>query len=347
MLYKKKSRDHGTLGHLFSLLGRLPHANDPKKDLHACLDVLITIVKGHIIAAACNELGLRDMDGTLSLASQLQLGNEAKNRSFIMDLAIKIVDDYLWMPNAMLNQSISESCDGVYNYTRILCHCGSLVMEFTNAGKYGDGKRIRGCWKFFLLHFYKEGRTKYALESLLLQFQLYSLPPTLAHQVQWERFINTKGGMGNNISCDLHNEHVNRIFKEAIGNMGSNFTEHSTTRVARSVTFLDNLANNLDKQCSVVPDTTAHHTRSSDHDIRQVCNTLCKQQSFTVIPGRYHSNFKSLSTNPLKSLDWNKMEKWVKAKALQYEKRSGLMREGNVSDEEATDIESDATDDEL
>ena len=34
----------------------------------------------------------------------------------------------------------------------------------------------------------------------------------------------------------------------------------------------------------------------------------------------------------------------MKAKALQYEKRSGLnMREGNVSDEEATDIESDAT----
>lgn len=40
------------------------------------------------------------------------------------------------------------------------------------------------------------------------------------------------------------------------------------------------------------------------------------------------------------------MEKWVKAKALQYEKRSGLMREGNVSDEEAN-TESDATDDEL
>ena len=74
---------------------------------------------------------------------------------------------------------------------------------------------------------------------------------------------------------------------------------------------------------------------------------VTKQQSFTIIPGCYHSNFKSLSTNPLKSLDWNKMEKWVKAKALQYEKRSGLMREGNVSDDEATDIESDATDDEL
>ena len=65
-----------------------------------------------------------------------------------------------------------------------------------------------------------------------------------------------------------------------------------------------------------------------------------------VLPGHYHSNFKSLSTNPLKVLDWNKMKRWVNAKALQYEKHSGLMREGNVSDEKAN-TESDATDDEL
>lgn len=131
-----------------------------------------------------------------------------------------------------------------------------------------------------------------------------------------------KGGLDNNIPCDLHNKHVNRIFKEAIGNMGSNFTEHSTTRVARSVTFLDNLASSLDKQRSVVPDTIAHHTQSSNHDIRQFVKMVTKQQSFTIIPGRYHSNFKSLSTNPLKSLDWNKMEKWVKLG--HYNMRSGV-----------------------
>ena len=130
-----------------------------------------------------------------------------------MDLAIKIVDDYLWMPNAILNQSKSES--------RILCHCGSLVMEFTYAGKYGDGKRFRGCWKFFLLHFYKEGRTKYALESLLLQFQLVLPSYTCTSGTVGGRFINTKGGMGN-VSRDSHNKHINWIFKEAIGNTSPN-----------------------------------------------------------------------------------------------------------------------------
>ena len=35
----------------------------------------------------------------------------------------------------------------------------------------------------------------------------------LAHQVMWHRFVNTKGGMGKNIPCDLYNEHVNRLVK--------------------------------------------------------------------------------------------------------------------------------------
>ena len=144
-LYKKKSRDHGTLGHIFSLLGRLPKANDPKKDMHACLDVLMTIMKGYIIATACKELGLKDMDSILSIISQLKMGGEVKNHSFIMDLAIRIVDDYLWMPNAMLNNPVSESGDSVYNYSRILCHFGSLVMEFTNAWERGDSEWILRC----------------------------------------------------------------------------------------------------------------------------------------------------------------------------------------------------------
>ena len=74
-----------------------------------------------------------------------------------------------------------------------------------------------------------------------------------------------------------------------------------------SITFLENVAKTMDRQCSVVPDTIAHHTQSS---IRQVVKVVCKQKSLTVIPGQYHSNFKSLPTNPIrvKSLDWNKTD---------------------------------------
>ncbi len=44
-----------------------------------------------------------------------------------------------------------------------------------------------------------------------------SLSPDLVHQLT---YVNTHGGNGRNISCDLHNEHVNKQFKEIIRNMG-------------------------------------------------------------------------------------------------------------------------------
>ena len=55
----------------------------------------------------------------------------------------------------------------------VLCAILPHVMEFTDAWPEGDGERVlMSCWRFFLLHFYSGGRTKYALEALLLQFQI-------------------------------------------------------------------------------------------------------------------------------------------------------------------------------
>ena len=61
----------------------------------------------------------------------------------------------------------------------------------------------------FILHFHAAQCTKYAFEQLHLNLQLALLPPPLAHQLKWNHFVNTHGGCGHNIPCDLHNEHVN------------------------------------------------------------------------------------------------------------------------------------------
>ena len=66
------------------------------------------------------------------------------------------------------------------------------------------------CWKVLLVHFREGGRTKYAWEALQLLFQLQQLSPSASHQLKWGRFIDAKGGLGRNIPCDLHNEHINR-----------------------------------------------------------------------------------------------------------------------------------------
>ena len=80
-------------------------------------------------------------------------------------------------------------------------------------------------WKYLTLLFFSNGRTKYAMEALTLQFQQYGLPPHQAFEVKWSRFINSKGGMGNNVSCDLHMEHLNRACKTTIAGVGANVSQ--------------------------------------------------------------------------------------------------------------------------
>lgn len=92
----------------------------------------------------------------------------------------------------------------MYNYARALCHFGTLVMEFRDAWAEGDGDRIFQCWQLFMPHFIACGCTKYSLEALCLQFQVKAvLSPQLAHQIKWDRFVNTRGGMGKKHSMRL------------------------------------------------------------------------------------------------------------------------------------------------
>ena len=53
--------------------------------------------------------------------------------------------------------------------------------------------------------------------------------------------MNTHGGKGRNKPCDLHNEHVNKQYKETNGKKGANFTQFASTHAARAVSSLERL----------------------------------------------------------------------------------------------------------
>jgi len=200
-LYSKSPRDHGTLSNLLTQLRRLPNAKLPKDDMHACEDGLLTIYHGHIVARACMELGIASPDADPSDDAKVDL----------REVATKVVQECTVVSDAIVGHHVEDCSDGVYNYARVLCHYSALVTEFLDGWKEGDGERVLRCWKVFLMHFYSSNRTKYAFESLRVQFQLATLPPHLVSQLTWDRFVNTHGGTGRNIPCDLHNEHVNQI----------------------------------------------------------------------------------------------------------------------------------------
>ncbi len=143
--------------------------------------------------------------------------------------------------------------DDVYNYQCNLLDQGLLYMNFVDAIAEGDGDRIIRCWKYLLLHFYAENKTKYAIEAQYLLLQQYCLlSPRQAFRQRWNRSVNNKGGAGKNVSLDLDLEHDNNYLKQSIKKMGHNITTTAISRACRVLKLSRNLCDNLRKECFVM-----------------------------------------------------------------------------------------------
>ena len=121
-------------------------------------------------------------------------------------------------------------------YNKRLLGLGCFYLEFSNAIKEGDGERVLRCWRYLLPLFKSSGRKNYSIEvlNMLCQYE-YKLTPCQAQELIWSRFISTHNSWAN-IPGDLHQEHLNRVVKDAIRGLHSNKTEKAITRVARENT---------------------------------------------------------------------------------------------------------------
>lgn len=335
-MFTTSSSNHGTLSQMCSLLGRLPAAKDPKKDMNASTDFLVTVLKGHYIAAACNILGLEKADSPIPGVPDHKKSSLQEQQAFMFKIAGQVVDQCGLVDEAVLFEKETNPRDGVYSYTRVLCHCFSLALEFMDAWSEGDGDRICRCWKIFMLHFRSGTNTKYALQALHLQFQLLQLSPSVSHQLKWGRFVNYRGGAGNNIPCDLHNEHVNRGVKEIINHMGANLTEAAVRQAGQSVSMIGDIIQNFDT-CTGLPFvSSAHSTRSDEEDVLKIVNVVRGNDLLTVRPGRAHSQFPGMTPNPFSRLNKKDTLQWIVSKQMDKVDWNSLLRFED-EDEDAED----------
>ena len=175
----------------------------------------------HIWELLISQKSLLLKHSCISAKHQLSCKNHTL---YIFDIAGLLTDNLTLIGQAFnLQKPMQDTDDKVFNYGRVMCHFASLLIEFIDACREVDGKRVIRCWRLFLPHFYVARRTKYALEALNIQMQLKVLSPQLSHELTWSRFVNTHGDLGNNISCDLANEHINKQIKEIVANMGQTF----------------------------------------------------------------------------------------------------------------------------
>ena len=287
-------------------------------------------------------LGISTAEGIVVIPEELKKAKPIDQCKFVSEIASKVVERLTLVSSAFLDPGkLNDSRDTCYNYARVLCHYGSLVMEFRDAWAEGDGERVIRSWRMFLPHFRAAGRTKYSLAALTVQLQTKAiLSPNAAHQVTWHRFVNAQGGKGRNIPCDLFNEHINKQVKYIIRNMGSNLTEGALQRAAHSVTSLQTIYEQYDSHTGVPYTTSAHKTKPDTNDVLKVMKIVSDYNLLTPKPGRNHTAFQRLHLDPLRKWDIAKTKKWIETKKKEIEKfRRCENEEDSCSDDEDSDEE--------
>lgn len=229
-----------------------------------------------------------------------------------------------WMESQQSQRTSSHTAksdaeeDGIYNYACSTLSLGLLFQEFEDAIHEGDGDREERIWKILLLIFKakvkrKGSRTKYAFEAFRYIAPLNSLlTPRMAHKLKWGKFVNTTGGHGKNITCDIRVEHEVRETKELLTGIGGKLEEKNAQRVVKAQHKLDGVVSNFDKECEVNPQSQSHKKLSPEIDVDNMLNDLQKRNVFCFQHGRQHKAFPKHAKSIIQDLDMGMLLKWLK-----------------------------------
>lgn len=213
------------------------------------------------------------------------------------------------------NEGGSIQEDNVQAYAKEVMTLGLLYAEFADGIRAGSGIRVIRCWKFLMLVYKAAQRKNYSCEAFALLAQMnFILSPRLSQQLKWSRFVNTRGGKGNNIPCDLHMEHLNRVLKDGIKGLGANKTEKAITRLGKCISSFDQILTNFDESLEVHHSADFHTVASLEKDITLVVNELTQNvQPFSFSKGRSHKNVR-VKKPIMKTIDSAKFHSWMKEK---------------------------------
>ena len=134
-------------------------------------------------------------------------------------------------------QSEEETSDYKRNYHTARMTFGLFIMLFTDAVKEGDPRILLHSIKIALLFLFTYGRVRYAYVVLLFLATFYAiLSPGMGFELIHNRFFNALGKIRGNIPLDLRMEHLNKLLKTALKQLGANVCESAEQRIARALT---------------------------------------------------------------------------------------------------------------
>ena len=197
---------------------------------------------------------------------------------------------------------------------------GLLAKDFVSARKMGDGKRIIRLYKFLLLYFKLESRSKYSYYSLYTIMQAFHLlPPSLAHELVWNRTNNSKGKINSNVENDRTCEHHVKSFKSDRKDFQGKVSSKSIKRASCSYTAMNQLMSTYDTELSVKHQSGRHSKPDTSSDVKSLAKQYSAHKVCLSVPGRNHTAFPGMERNLLQKLDIPALAEWVSDKIKKFD----------------------------
>ncbi|XP_070551390.1 uncharacterized protein [Ptychodera flava] len=328
MYTMSSAREGGTLSQLRNLINRRNVVADVRKDYHAVADFFDLATDVHVLVAIAEHLGMDSLDAKVKFPKRMHLKQEEEKYVYLKHVIGQIVDRFVYNRMSQSLQSIENDeanrndteQDYVYNYATGLMKYGLLRRVATMTTAAGDGERCMRNWRYSMLVFHTTHKTKYRLESFLLQAATKSLlSPRLSKQVIWNRFINLSGGEGNNLDGDYVMELLNRLAKKRIKTLGPNHTAQAVMMIGKTLMCTNDIEKHMLREMNLAPESRAHTKQSVSTDLGKMFDELKNRSKvLNFIPGRSHGHFDNFSNDIFSDIDAHLLHKWINGKKIEY-----------------------------
>lgn len=193
-----------------------------------------------------------------------------------------------------------------------------LLRNINDSIREGDGARLIECYKVALLYFKAFKHPKYALSVLKL---LSTIKLERAHELTWERFVNTKGRTGRNISLDLHMEHLNKFLKELLKNLRSNLNEVNADRIAKATNNIKTLIEKTEESLNIKVTSTGNNKLNTKASVHKLAAEIHKNNPFAEnCKEMKYDSFPNFNGHLLSRLNTTNVIRWATKKYKQFEK---------------------------
>jgi len=142
------------------------------------------------------------------------------------------------------------------------------------------------------------------------------LQPKRGFYLTWERFVNSHGIKGRNISLDLKQEQNNNFLKELLKVLRSNMNEKNADRISKAMNNIRILVEETEKNFGINAQRSSHNKAKTLKDVQHLADEIFKNNPFdeNVQDGNEYPSFPKFNGHLLDKLDTTETLKWANKK---------------------------------